>query len=380
MRATHFRPGHIALTDALDNEAVPDRADDAPDRAVWISLAAGAVLLVQPANPTAANIGSLIAVIAVLAMAVSVAALRERIGVLAIVLFLAAGVALRFATSDVVGSDVLDVTSAAIRRVLSGGNPYGFAYTVSRPAGAPFPYGPLTLLWYLPAEEMPRMLELLVGTVILALLAVRGRLLGLAVYATAPTLILTASDGSNDTSAGFLLLVAFILARRRPIYGALGLAAVVAFKPYAAAWLPAFLIWGGLPALLAFAAASLVLWAPVLFLWGPGSFLESLRMADAVHHGTYWSLGSLYEGTVFRSAPRAFLDTFRYIAGGAVALVTLLRVRSLDGVILAGTLVFLVTLFFGYWSTYAYFAAIAPVLCWRIDDWVGFRPRPILAA
>jgi len=27
----------------------------------------------------------------------------------------------------------------------------------------------------------------------------------------------------------------------------------------------------------------------------------------------------------------------------------------------------------GYWSTYAYLAALAPVLCWYLDGWVGLE-------
>jgi hypothetical protein len=47
-------------------------------------------------------------------------------------------------------------------------------------------------------------------------------------------------------------------------------------------------------------------------------------------------------------------------------------------VILAGTVVYLITLYLGYWSTYAYFAAIGPILCWRIDDWLHVPTRPLV--
>ena len=33
--------------------------------------------------------------------------------------------------------------------------------------------------------------------------------------------------------------------------------------------------------------------------------------------------------------------------------------------------VFVVTLFAGWWSTFAYLAALAPVVCWHLDDWLG---------
>ena len=47
--------------------------------------------------------------------------------------------------------------------------------------------------------------------------------------------------------------------------------------------------------------------------------------------------------------------------------------------ILAGTVVYLVTLYMGFWSTYAYFGAIAPLLCWHIDDWLRLPNRPLVA-
>src|SRR4029079_4231737 len=54
--------------------------------------------------------------------------------------------------------------------------------------------------------------------------------------------------------------------------------------------------------------------------------------------------------------------------------------RSFSGVILAGTLVYLVTLYAGFWSTYAYFAAIGPILAWRIDGWLGVPQPPLVPA
>src|ERR687895_500515 len=88
-----------------------------------------------------------------------------------------------------------------------------------------------------------RMVELLASFVILGVLALRGRPLGLAVYALAPTLISTASDGSNDTSGGLFILVALVVAMRAPMAGAVLLAVAAGFKPYAAAGLPPLLAW-----------------------------------------------------------------------------------------------------------------------------------------
>lgn len=343
------------------------------DRPVTLALVVAAVLAVQPGLPGPEALGAFAAIVAVLLLS-----LRVRVAPLAIAVLLAIGVALRAAVTTHWGSDVLDVTGAAIRQALGGGNPYGIGYDVSRPPGAPFPYGPLALLWYAPVQAAGWQLELVVSCVVLTLLAIRGRLLGLAIYALGPTLIATASDGSNDTSVGLVLLAAFAVAARRPVGGALLLAIAVALKPYAAAWAPAFLLWGGWTVAATFVGASLVLWSPVLLVWGVGSFLRSLDGAGAVHVVPYWSLGQLYESVTHLEAPRELLDGLRLVMGGVVAVVTLRWARSLDGVIVAGTLVYLVTLFGGFWGTYAYFGAIAPVLCWRIDDWLGLETRPLV--
>ena len=47
-----------------------------------------------------------------------------------------------------------------------------------------------------------------------------------------------------------------------------------------------------------------------------------------------------------------------------------LRVRSIDGVIVVGSLAFVLAQFGGYFGSYVYIAAIAPVLCTRVDDWL----------
>ena len=274
---------------------------------------------------------------------------------------------------------MLDVTGAAIRHMLEGQNPYGIGYTVSRPPGAPYAYGPLALLWYAPFQDNPWQVETIMACIVLALLALRGKLLGLAIYAVGPTLVAISGDGSNDTSAGIILLVAFILARRRPVLGAIGLAVAVAFKPYAAAWAPAFLVWGGWSVIAVFVAATIALWSPVLFAWGVPSFLKSLDLANGTHQTPYWSFAELWESVVHHGALRDLFDNLRLVLGTITAVVTLPLSRSLDGVILAGTAVYLVTLYMGFWSTYAYFAAIAPLLCWRIDDWLHLPTRPLVA-
>ena len=343
------------------------------DPSVVVGLVVAILLLLQPSRPGGETLLAVAAVAIVLGIA-----LRWRVAPLAIAVLLVVGVAVRAAITIHTGSDVLDVVIAGLQRALSGENPYGVGYDVSRPPGAPFPYGPLAILWYAPVQVDPWQLELVMACAVLTLLAIRGRLLGLAIYAVGPTLVATTVDGSNDTSSGVLILLAFIVARRRPVLGAVLLAGAVAFKPYAAAWAPAFLVWGGVPVLAAFAVATVALWSPVLFDWGVPSFLRSLDLANLAHRAPYWSLGDLLQ-TAFKQVPsEQLLDQLRLVFGAVSAVATLRFARSLDGVILAGTIVYLVTLFAGFWGTYAYFGAIAPVLCWRIDDWLGLETHPLV--
>ena len=351
-------------------DAAPS-TDDRSDVRVRLALLVGLLLVLQPGAPT-----SVALLVMVVLLATLVASIGWRLESLALVVLLGAGLALRLAIKDQVGSDVLLVTQAAIERVLGGGNPYGTGYAVSSPPGAPFPYGPLALFWYLPFADQPRLLELLVSTAILVALALRGRILGLAVYATMPVLVTLTSDGSNDTSAGLLILVALAAAARRPLLGGVLLAVAAAFKPYALAWAPGLLWWGGSAAIAGLVVASAVAWAPVLLVWGPGNFLRSVQMADAVHAFPYYSLGAIWEGILKQPAPAELLDRAKVVLGALSAGIGLRFATSIDRVIVAGIVVFLVTLYAGYWATFAYIAAIAPIVCWRLDDWLGLGTRP----
>lgn len=347
---------------------MPDLRSD-PAR---LALALAAILLFGPFRPTVVQL----VLLAAICIALLVAA-RRSIPTATLVLLLVGGLALRVSIFGVIGSDVLQVTEAAIDRVLAGLNPYGVDYDVSRPPGAPFPYGPLALAWYLPLADMPRAIELVSSCLIVIVLAVQGRFIGLAAYATAPVLVATASDGSNDTSLGLLLLLTFALARPHPRWATVVLAGAVAFKLSAAAWVPAFLLWAGWEVFAVFGLASLVAWSPVLAVWGTDSFMASIREAGSLHQNLRGALGSLLRDLVGADTTR-FLDDLRYVFGGLVALLTLRMRTSLDGVIVAGALVYLATMLSGTWTTYAYFAAIGPVLCWRVDDWLGVARHPLL--
>ena len=70
--------------------------------------------------------------------------------------------------------------------------------------------------------------------------------------------------------------------RSAPLGGVL-LAAAIAFKPYAAAWAPAFALWSGWAGTLALAAGTVALWLPAFLAWGIGPIADSVaRLAATV--------------------------------------------------------------------------------------------------
>jgi len=299
------------------------------------------------------------------------ASMRWRVAPIAIIALVIAGIDLRFAYLSPVGSDVDDVTIAAIQRLLAGQSPYGFAYPETVPPGSTFPYGPLALLWYLPFPS-PRQLELFISIAILVALAVRGRPLGVAIYATLIPLLVVASDGSNDNSAGLLLLIALVSAERWPRVGAAVLGLAIAFKPYALAWAAPMVGWGGLALLWPILLAAGTFWLPAIVAWGPAAIYQSLVGAEEaqIRVGAYYSLAWALKRWGSPVAPET-LNQLRLLIGAVASGIALLRTRSHAAMILGGTAIFLATLFLGAWSTFAYFAAIAPTICWYIDDWFG---------
>lgn len=355
----------MAPTDGLRAWAA-ERPTTEADGPGWLGLVIGIVLAAQ------ANTNRPLGVVVVLVLAVVLGlATRWRLGWLVIGALLLAGVALRLDLLHVGVSDVLTVTRSAIEVVLGGGNPYGIGYASSSPPGAPFPYGPLAILWYLPFRADPGTLELAVSLAILAVLALRGRPVGLAIYGLALPLLLLAGDGSNDTSAGLLLLIALVVLPRSPLAGGGLLALAAAFKPYAVAWLPALLAWAPLPGLVGFGVVTVVAWAPVWLAWGLPTFLDSFFRSQSLHGSPYYSLAAWVQSVTRSAVSAEAFERLRLLLGGLTALATLPFVRSGRGVIVAGLLVYLVTLYTGYWSTYAYLATIAPIICWNLDDWVG---------
>lgn len=341
------------------------RATPERDLAVWMGLFVAALLTMGVGTPPMGIVGALLACLGTLAVT-----LRWHLPWLAVITLVAVGIVLR--TNAVYGgfSDVMQVVQAAVRLATAGGNPYGHGYTESFPPGAPYAYGPVALAWYWPAVANPKGFELLLACGMVAVLGLRGRVLGLAVYAVAAPLLVTAADGSNDTSAGIALLIALLVAQRSPIAGGFLLAVAAAFKPYAAAWLPPLMAYGGVVwPLLAFVLGSLVTWGPAAMWWGPSNILKSFREADAVHQTPYYSLGWVAGGA--NVMPEWMWQALRLGIGAVIAIVGFFQVRSARSFVVTGAVIYVATLFTGWWSTFAYLAALAPILCWHLDDWAG---------
>jgi hypothetical protein len=292
--------------------------------------------------------------------------LRFRIGPLALVALFAIGVELRFANFGVGYSDVDDVLRAGLDQLVHGVNPYLASIA---PGATPFPYGPIALIWYLPLHD-PRLQEFGISIVLLALLAFRGRPMGLALWATAPLAVQLASDGSNDHTAAALLLISLLVLQRWPRAGALLIGIGAGFKVYALAWLPPVFFWAGAGPFVIGLVGAIGIWLPAALLWGANNVIATFQAADAVHRTAYYSLGEALARAHLVIA-RTTLDTFRLVAGAATALATSPFVRTFPGVVITGAAIYLVTLYTGFWSTGAYLIPILLLIAWFLDDWIG---------
>lgn len=293
-----------------------------------------------------------------------VLSLRFRLGPLPAITLVLVGIGLGVPSWGV-GSDVLDVTRAAISQLPA--SPYGHPFEASRPPGAPFPYGPVALAWY---ALLPAWAELLSSIAIMGLLAGRGALVGLAIFATQRLFAIYATNGANDISMGLLILVGLMVAERWPRLGAAILGLAGAFKLYALAWLPGAFRFGGWRAGLAYIGAFAAGWLPAILLWGAGAIAWSLTEGAAMHERPWFSLAfqvPVHEQLAF--------EALAFGLGGLAAIWAYFWSTNFSRFIFAGAGIFLVVLFAGWWASISYLAALAPALCWQLDR-VLFAEQP----
>jgi len=327
---------------------------------------------------------------------------------IAAVYLLLLGVITRYLFMDRgLGSDVLPVTDAAIDRLFGGGNPYGQIYVAPPGTGNAFAYPPGNLLYYVPGFLLDnvRATEVFSSGVVLAGLAWVAWLTRddwpvatMGLYAAAPPLILLATDGSNDTSAGALMFVSVLLllvAKRRSNGWVLFLAALMmgealAFKQhvlpfwpllvaYVASqpWLLSIPAWGkrslSVPAWILYATVCVVYVGAVslpFFIASPSAFLDDVVFVSrfsptalGIDGWNVWSFMLRWQGW---NADDALGDALVPIDLGvmiaAVLAGLIAGVKRPSRALLFGACAWFLVMLFARWTTYASFAAVAPVV------------------
>ncbi len=310
-------------------------------------------------------------------------------------------------------SDVLAAIDEALEVWFGGGNPYDHEYVRTRPPGQPMPYPPGALLLHLPGYLLGglsgiQLTQFAFAGVAMGTLAWLGSRLSwlaglpaVALYAGAPNLVLLATDGSNDTATGALLLlaaVALIWALDRGademslIFAGTVAAFAISTKQIAlpiALGMALYLVrsrgWDASWRYLAGAGVVLLLMSVPFLVWGPVTYVQGLFSFLGVHDDIYgwniWAFGQGLDITPWDKAPAGVLNVVCSLA--ALLALLLLPLRSLGGGVLAGLVVLTVMLFTARWTTYAYFALMAPVLlalpAFAIWD-ARRRPEPTIPA
>jgi hypothetical protein len=291
-----------------------------------------------------------IAAIGLLAIAVR---LRDR--PLAVgLLILCTSAVMRLGFPGIGYGDQIAVSHSALERVLAGGSPYGVGYASTTPPGAPFPYGPLGLIWWLPGP----IIEFAAALGMVAVLMRERAWLSAAFIAGWYPSVALSLVGVNDFSPGLLLLVAMIGLRSHRVLGAGLLAVAAAIKPYAFAWYLPAIGYGGLSVLVVLLVSTAILWSP-LFLWwgGVSSFMETVRLAAKSHPDPGYSV----------NAPSLRWLALPYLVLSIVA-------RRWEDMVIFGSAVFVILLFLDKWASNGYWLAVLPVLGLALE--LRFLPDP----
>jgi uncharacterized membrane protein len=221
----------------------------------------------------------------------------------------------------------------------------------------------------------------------------------LAVYAAAPNLVLLATDGSSDTGTGALVLLAIIAVGwgvERGVDDASVLLAgmvgalAVSTKQIALPIILGLAIYllrrhGWRPAVryVVGAAAVLLLVSLPFLILGPIAYLRGLVSFIGVHSDIYgWNIWALARGlglTPWDQGPATVLNVTLSVI--ALVSVAALPIRHLSAALLAGVVATLVILLSARWTTYAYFAMLAPVVLAMpaAAAWEGRRERAAVA-
>ena len=300
------------------------------------------------------------------------------VGVFACAYAVAIGAAERLAREPLAhGSDVLPATEEAIYVLLSGGNPYTHVLQSTVPFGSPLVYPPGEMLFYLPAYlagwDLHRV-ETWTGILTVAAIALAGARAGWAtsalpamLYATWGIAAFRTTDGGNDVSAAFLVVVAFTALAfpgRLPfLFSAFALGWALAFKQFAVLVVPLVLrhlAVAGAPwrryALVSLGTAT-VMTLP-FFVMDPVAFVSQQLQALTFHEEVWGanlpnalaSSGADVEGLL----PLFFvLEIALTLAALALALRS--RLDTLGRTLIAACLLVTVPLLLARWTTQSYY-------------------------
>ena len=285
------------------------------------------------------------------------------------------------------GSDVVRATQEAIETLASGGNPYDHVMLSTDPIGSPFVYPPGEPLFYAIAgrlfDDISRV-ETWTGILTIGVLVVAGARAGSGraalvamLYAVWGIAAFRTTDGGNDVSAAFLVVIALValaFASRRGnagqvllilSAGAMGWA--VAFKQFA------WLVW---PVVVRHLAAGGGAWRRYLaisggvaaaiivpfFLWSPRAFLSS-QLAALTFHDEVWGANLLT--TLAPLHPVALVPLFFALeVVGTVALLAVAvraRIPTIGTAALLGAGIIVVPLLLARWTTQSYFVYAATI-------------------
>ncbi len=300
------------------------------------------------------------------------------VGVFACAYAVAIGAAERLARQPLDGgSDVLPATEEAIAVMLAGGNPYTHVLQSTVPLGSPFVYPPGEFLFYVPAYlagwDLHRV-ETWTGILTIGAIAIAGARAGWAqaalpamLYATWGIAAFRTTDGGNDVSAAFLVVVAFTALAfpgRLPfLFSAFALGWALAFKQFAVLVLPLVLrhlALAGAPwrryALISLGTAT-VMTLP-FFAMDPVAFIGQ-QVQALTFHQEVWGANLLHAiqfsgADVDRLLPLFFVLEIA-LTFGAVVLAARSRLDTLGRTALVACLVITLPLLLARWTTQSYY-------------------------
>ena len=301
---------------------------------------------------------------------------------LACVYAVAIGAAERLAREPLQGgSDVLPATEEAIYVLFDGRNPYTHVMQSTVPVGSPFVYPPGEIFFYIPAYlaglDLHRV-ETWTGILTIAAIALAGARAGWGqaalpamLYATWGIAAFRTTDGGNDVSAAFLVVVAFVAlafpGRAAFLFSAFALGWALAFKQFAILVLPLALRHLAVTGLdwrryaLASLGTATVMTLP-FFLMDPVAFARQQLLALTFHEEV-WGANVLhalsYSGTDVTGLVPLFFVLELALTLGALLLAVRARLDTLGRTLVVACLLVTLPLLLARWTTQSYYVYAA---------------------